>query len=210
MGAGHHLRDAFQAGLILRNANKLDALVESIERKWNGNPDHTGLLRLYAHACVVTGYAPTDGLQILAELWSSEPSNGYIIGDYAGALAWENRWADAEDLFQRGIKECKGVRSDRRALLEEYAKFLDRKGSHAEAHDKYRELVQKWPFVLHNYRRFVSSLLEAAGEARENRSHTVEQACEQEAQDILQKLLEIAPGDVWAADNLHRVQHRSY
>jgi tetratricopeptide (TPR) repeat protein len=208
--AGCRERDAFLAGLILRDANRLDLLIEHVEARYQGFPTNAGLQRLYGYACVVTGYAPADGLQTLSQQWSAAPGDGYVIADYASALSLTGRTVDAGQLFEQGLQDCKGVRNDRRALLEEYALFLVRSGQIARAHELYRELLRSWPYHLHNHRRFAQSLLDAAGAARASGGRGLEDSCVQEAEQVIRKLLEIAPADRWAAETLHRVQHRVY
>jgi tetratricopeptide (TPR) repeat protein len=122
----------------------------------------------------------------------------------------DGRWADAGNLFERAIADSQSSRRDRRAVLEEYAKFLDRKKDYPKAHDTYRDLLRQWPHELHNYRRFAASLSDAAGAAKASGNPGTEDACFHEAQQVLRKLLEIAPHDQWAAEILQRVQHRMY
>jgi tetratricopeptide (TPR) repeat protein len=203
-------KDAFLAGLILRYAHRLPALIEHVESKYHGAPTNSGLLRLYGYACVVTNHAPADGLQLLSQLWSSAPGDGYVIADYAAALSLTQRITDARQLFERGLAECKGVKNDRRALLEEYAIFLGRTGNAHKSHEVYRDLLRGWPYALHNHRRFAQSLLGAASAASTTGSRGIEDSCLQEAEQVIRKLLEIAPSDRWAAELLHRIQQRIY
>ena len=135
-------KDAFLAGLILRDANCLDLLIDHVEVKYERFPRNPRLQRLYGYACVVTNHAPEDGLQMLSHSWSSAPSDGYVVADYASALALTGRTDDAQQLFKQGLLDCKGMKSDRRALLEEYAIFLGRTGCRTESHEVYRDLLR--------------------------------------------------------------------
>jgi tetratricopeptide (TPR) repeat protein len=175
--SGCRQTDAFYAGLILRDANRLDLLIQHVEAKYDEHPTNPGLRRLFGYACVVTNHAPADGLQILSECWSSAPGDGYGIADYASALALNGRTSDARQLFERGLQDCKGMRNDRRTLLEEYAQFRARSGDTSQAHETYRDLLRYWPYHLHNHRRFAQSLLETASEARHHRRQGVEDSC---------------------------------
>jgi hypothetical protein len=194
----------------LRNANRLQPVIAFIEEKCRGVPNHPGLPRLFGYACVVTGHAPSEGLKNLSQLWNSSPKDGYVLADYAAALVADGPWGDAENLFARARADSQSSRRDRRAVLDEYAKFLDRKKDYPKAHDAYRDLLRYWPHELHNYRRYAASLNDAAGAAKASGSRGAEDACFQEVQQVLRKLLEIASHDQWAADTLQRVQHRMY
>ena len=102
------------------------------------------------------------------------------------------------------------MRKDRRALLEEYAKYLVHLGQTTSANEVYRDLLRYWPYALHNHRRFSQSLLEAAVSAHDSGNRGVEDSCLYESEQVIRKLLEIAPADRWAVDFLHRVQHKIY
>jgi tetratricopeptide (TPR) repeat protein len=206
-----HPREALGAGLILKHSNELLPLIECVERRWAGKSAvSVGLERLYAYASVVTGYAPGEGLDRLAELWASNPSDGFNVADYATALAFENRSSDAEQVFRRGLRECSGTAKSRRAMLEAYARFLEKQKQFIEAHHRYRELIQSWPFALHNHRKFGQSLLEAAAEAHDCGAIAQEDACIGEAEQVLRTLLEKAPQDKWAEALLHRAKNRVF
>jgi tetratricopeptide (TPR) repeat protein len=208
--AGCKQGDAFHAGLILRDANHLDLLIEHVEAKYDGTPSNLGLQRLYGYACVVTNHAPADGVQLLSQIWNSSPSDGYAVADYASALSLMGRTSDAMQLFDRGLQDCKAMKNDRRTLLEEYAKFLARMRNTTKAHELYRDLLRYWPYALHNHRRFAQCLIDTAASARNSGSQGLEDSCVSEAEQVIRKLLEIAPADRWAADFLNRIQHRGY
>jgi|GEM_PF-4330487 len=203
-------RDAFRAGLILRDANNLQPLIEHVQARYDGRPTNFGLQRLYGYACVITYYAPDDGLSLLSQLWTAAQTDGYVIADYASALSLTGRTADANQLFEYGLQECKGSKNDRRTLLEEYTLFLGRADQTLRCHELYRELLRIWPYALHNHRRFAQALLNAASAARSNGRQGIEDSCLIEAEQVIRKLLEIAPADQWAVDFLHRVEHRLY
>lgn len=209
-GSGCKERDAFNAGLILRDLDRLDVLIGHVEANYASGISHPGLYRLYGYACVVTNHAPDEGLQMLSDLWSAEPNDGYVVADYAAALSMTGRTADARQLFDRGLQESRGVKSDRRTLIEENALFQLRSGNVARAHEAYRELLRLWPYELHNHRRFAQSLFDAAAAARADGSRGSEDASLQEAEQVIRRLLEIAPADRWAAEFLIRVQQRAY
>ena len=203
-------RDAFYAGLMLRHANALDRLIEYVEERCDGTPSNRGLTRLYAYACVITGYAPAQGLDQLGRLYSEDPGDGYTVADYGSSLAKVGRTADAKNVFEKGLSECKGPPRNKVAILTEYADFLDVCQAYSASHDKYRQLIRMRRYDLHTRRRFATSLLSAAAEARGSRNREREDACVQEAITTLRSLLEIAPQDRWAADLLNKAEQRLY
>ena len=203
-------RDAFYTGLVLRHLNQLGILVKHVESRWKDDIENIGLLRLVAYASVITDYAPDDGLQTLHQLWASQRTDGHALADYASALAHVGRHRDAEQLFVSGLECYENIRHSRIAILEEYAHYLDLKEQYSLAHDKYRELLRQRAYDLHIYRRFASSLLKAACVAKVEGSMGKEDACVHEAEQVLRKLLDIAPTDEWATGALHKAQLRVY
>jgi Cap4 dsDNA endonuclease len=93
--------DAFLAGLILRDANRLDILVGHVGPWYRSGLGNEGLLRLYALGCVVTGRDPEEGLPILSQLWDTTPSDGYVVADYATSLRIVGRLADSKSVSER-------------------------------------------------------------------------------------------------------------
>jgi tetratricopeptide (TPR) repeat protein len=205
-----YYREAFYASLILRHANKLDVLVRLIEEHWKEPVSHPGLFRVYAYGCVVTGYAPSEGLSDLHDLWRGNPNDGRALADYATALAHVGRTQDAENLFKKGVT-LRGPRRDGRlAVMEEYALFLSQRGRYSEAHAMFREVLRARQHDLHVYRRFAKSLMRNAAAAKAHRDMPGESACNDEAVRVLKKLLEIAPEDRWAQDELYRAERHNY
>jgi hypothetical protein len=99
----------------------------------------------------------------------------------------------------------------RRAIvLEEYALYLDRRERYVAAHERYRELLRLRQHDLHIQRRFAQSLMNAAAGARDSGNRSVEDANLSEGRRVLQRILEIAPEDKWAAEALHRAENRIY
>lgn len=202
--------DAFSAGLILRDIGHLDYLIEHIDAKSSGYLSHLGLQRLYAYAQVLTETAPDEGLQALAELWSAAPTDGYMIAYYAAAMSMMDQTEEARELFEQGLKDCKGNRKDKLALMEEYSQFLLHIGETSKGLEAYRDLLRAFPYSLHNRRRFAQALLNTARDASYDSNRPLEDSCIHEAEQVVRKLLEIAPKDQWATSMLHNIQHRIY
>ncbi|MBN2467504.1 MAG: DUF4297 domain-containing protein [Deltaproteobacteria bacterium] len=205
-----HEWDAFYAGLILRHANALESLIQYVEERCDGYPSNNNLTRLFAYACVVTKYAPDHGLEMLSRLYHDDPHNGYTVADYAYSLSRVGRQADAKLVFEKGMSERRMSSRFKAAILTEYADFLNSCQEYSASHEIYRELIKIRRYDVHVRRRFARSLLDAAGEAHRSQNSQREDACVQEAIVTLQGLLVIAPQDKWAADLIHRAEHRIY
>ena len=154
--------EAFLAGLILRDANRLDILAERVEPMYADGVRNDGLLRLYGLACVLTNYDPQEGLAILSQLWDASPSDGFVVADYAVVLWVAGRITDANAVLTRGLDDVPQRAKGRRPLLETKAESLERDERYAEAFGVYRDLVSSWPTYLHLQRKFASCLLAAA------------------------------------------------
>jgi tetratricopeptide (TPR) repeat protein len=205
-----HPSDAFMSTLLLRAMNRFDLITAHLERHMPRFDQNDGIKRLFAHACVVSHFAPEDGLRFLNDLWVASPEDGRIIGDLAGALAAAGRVRPAEQLFRKGLLLCRTLRNDRPALLEEYARFLDTQDRFRESHTQYRELLGMRPHHTHLLRLFASSLLRAAAAAKASRDRVAEDAFAVEAKQVLSQLLQVAPEDSWASSSLEDAIHRNY
>ena len=201
--------DAFTAGLVLRHLGELEVFVEEVDRRRylleNGN-----VHRLYAYGCVITEADPEAGLEILSEQWQSDRSSGFRTADYAGALAFVGRTSQARTVFRDGIKRCSGDKRGLPSLKYEYAMFLSGAEAFSDAHAQFRDLLRMRRHDLHVYRSFAKSLHEAAASYSRSGNRQAEDACLQEADDVLQQLLELAPRDEWAERLLHKVSNRIY
>ncbi len=155
--------EAFHAGLILRDENRLDILVNNIEKTRLAGIRNSGLLRLYTLGCVINNVDPLEGLGILSDLWDSAPNDGFVVADYATALRLSNRSQDAKLALEKGLQDVPVNSRGRRALLEAYADLLEAQGSFAKAFEVYRNLLSTWSSYIHIHRKFASCLLRAAG-----------------------------------------------
>jgi tetratricopeptide (TPR) repeat protein len=203
-------REMFLAGLILRDANKLDILVKHVEPRYQQGMRNEGLIRLYGLGCVVTNYDPNTGLELLSQLWDASPNDGFAVADYSTALRAAGRIADANAVLGRGLSEVPRQARGRRPLLEAEAERCEREGRFSDAFSVYRELIRSWPNYLHLHRRYASCLLAAGAHFKSIQDSAREDSAVSEAKVVLTKLLQIAPLDKWAADALHRAEARAY
>lgn len=206
-----HPRDAFQAGLILRHLSDLQPLIRYVETNYPGDlPNNDGLRRLYAYACVDTGHAPNDGLSILSEMWQASGKDGRVVADYGAALGKLGRTKDAEEVFEAGLQECDSRKQDLGFVLEAYSQFLSERGMFTRAHSLFRKVIRMRRHELFLQRRFAKSLTEAARTYAQVGDHATEDACQEEARQVLLKILEVAPYDKWAAGQIEGVDNRAY
>ncbi len=202
-------QEAFHTGLILRDANRLDVLVQFVDTVYQVPLKNTGLIRLYGLGCVVTNHDPQEGLRLLSEMWDASPNDGYVIADYSVALRAVGRLGDARAVLDRGLTQVRRS-NQRRPILEALAEYFEKLERYSEAFPVYRELVASWQNHLHLLRRFCKCLLDAAAYYRGNGESAREDSAVSEARSSLKRLLQIAPLDKWAADALHRTEHRLY
>ena len=201
----------FLAGLILKDANRLDLFVQPIEKRNDRlRIRNDNLLRLYSLSSVVTNYDPQAGLQVLSDIWNSNPMNCSSVADYANALISVGRVKDASVILERGLQEVKTRTKGYRELLEANALLMEKQSNFSDAINCYRDLVQQFPNHLHVYRCFSRCLLEAARNFHSDGRRANEDSSLAEAKQVLRKLLQMAPYDTWASDHLHRAEHRVY
>jgi tetratricopeptide (TPR) repeat protein len=203
-------REAFLAGLILRDANRLDILVKHVEPMYERGIKNDGLVGLYGLACVVTNYDPQAGLELLSQLWDASPNDGFVVADYSIALRALGRSTDALAVLNRGLNEVPRKAKGRRPLLEAQAEHLEREERFTEAFAVHRELLNSWASYLHLHRKYASCLLAAAAHFKLVRDSAREDSAISESKSVLTKLLQIAPLDKWAAEAIHRAEVRAY
>ncbi len=202
--------ELFSAGLILRDANRLDIFVRLLEPKYEKGIRNENLLQLYGLGCVVANYDPQSGLQLLSQLWDASPNNGFVVAAYSTALRAGGRITDANAVLNRGLNEVPRQGKGRRPLLEAQAEIFKREGRFTEAFALYQELADSWPNYLYIHRKYASCLLEAAAHFRSIRDSAHEDSAVNGAKIVLTKLLQIAPLDKWAANTLHQAEMRTY
>lgn len=210
LSPGVREHEAFLAGLILRDTNRLDILVKHVEPMYQRGLRNDGLVRLYGFACVVTNYDPQTGLEVLSQLWDASPNDGFVVADYSLALRAMGRSTDAISVLNRGLSEVPRKAKGRRPLLEAQAEHFEREERFTEAFPVHRELLNSWPSYLHLHRRYASCLLAAAAHFKSTRDSAREDSAVSEVKSVLTKLLQIAPLDKWAADTLHCAEIRAY
>jgi tetratricopeptide (TPR) repeat protein len=204
-------RDAFLASLILRDANRLDLLIQHLQGAYeSGELRNDGLARLYALASVTTGHDPNEGLQVLSEMWQAAPEDGFTVADYATALIESDRILDAEAVLRRGLDEVPKSSKGYRQVVEADALLFERQERFSDAFSRYRDATARFPNFLHIYRRFARCLLEGAASYRSQALSANEDAAVGEAKQVLGKLLQMAPLDTWAVQMMHRAEMRSY
>jgi tetratricopeptide (TPR) repeat protein len=207
---GTREREMFLAGLILRDANRLDILVKHVEPLYERGIRNYGLVRLYGLGCVVTNYDPNTGMELLCQVWDAAPNDGFAVADYATALRAAGRTVDANSVLNRGLNEVPRQGRGRRPVLEVEAERCEREGRFGDAFAVYRQLIGSWSNHLHLHRRYANCLLAAAAHFKAIGDSAREDSAVSEAKVVLSKLLQIAPLDKWAAEALHRAEMRVY
>jgi tetratricopeptide (TPR) repeat protein len=142
-------------------------------------------------------------------LWAEQRRNGYVIADFASALGMMNEEARAEQLFKEGLEITRSGPAYL-ILLEDYSIFLQQQERYGEVIQVLRKLHTAKPYHYHVKRRFARCLFEEAKRAMAGGEYIVEDACINEAIQLLSQLIQKAPADEWAQHCMQIVRGRDY